>query len=234
MAEFCAVRYDYLHKIPEGVSFEEAAFTEPLACALHGVKKLRISPGKSSAVIGPGPIGLMVVQYLKKAGSPPIILIGTRDYRLEVGLKLGADNAINIKDKQSKYYAESVVDRVKGITGGEGVDRVFVATGDTYGNQLAVKIAGAKSVVVFFGGASYDPTSTISLPLWDATLGEKEFVFSWLSPYTFPEALMAIQKKLVDVTSLITHSLMLEDAGKAIETAEGRIGNALKIQVRST
>lgn len=99
MAEFCAVRYNYLHKIPKDVSFDEAAFTEPLACALHAIKKLKIVPGISGAVIGPGPIGLMVAQYLKKSGLSPVILIGTRDYRLEAGLKLGVDYVINVKDK---------------------------------------------------------------------------------------------------------------------------------------
>jgi len=232
MAEYCVVRYDYLHKIPDGVSFEEAAFTEPLACALHGVKKLKISSGLSAAVIGPGPIGLMVVQYLKKSGLSPVILIGTRDYRLEAGLRLGADYAINVKDRDSRYYAESPVERVRELTDGSGVDRVFVATGSVSGNQLAVEITGPRSVVVFFGGASYEPTSTVSIPLWEGTLGEKEFVFSWLSPYTFPEALNAIKKKLVEVTPLLTHSLPLEEAGKAIEIAEKRLENALKVQIK--
>jgi len=232
MAEYCAVRYDYVHRIPDGVSFEEAAFTEPLACALHAIRKLKISPGRSAAVIGPGPIGLMVVQYLKKSGLSPIILIGTRDYRLEVGLKLGADYAINVGEKRSRYYSSSPVEVVKELTGGKGVDRVFVATGSVEGNQMAVEIAGPRSVVVFFGGAGYDPTSKVSIPLWEGTLGEKEFTFSWLSPYTFPEALNAIHKKLVDVKQLVTHSFRLDEAGKAIETAEKRLGNALKVQIR--
>lgn len=232
MAEYCVVRYDYLHKVPDGVSFEEAAFTEPLACALHGIRKLRISPGISAAVVGPGPIGLMVVQYLKKSGLSPVILVGTRDHRLEVGLKLGADFAINIKDKSSRYYSENPVEKIKELTDGKGVDRVFVATGSTEGNQLAVDIAGTRSIVVLFGGAGYDPTSRISIPLWEGTLKEVEFTFSWLSPYTFPEALNAIKKKLVDVKPLISHSFPLEKADKAIETAERRLENALKVQIK--
>lgn len=232
MAEYCVVRYDYLHKIPDGVSFEEAAFTEPLACALHAIKKLKIAPGRSAAVIGPGPIGLMVVQYLKKSGLSPVILIGTRDYRLEAGLKSGADYIINTREKESRYYSESPADKVRELTEGRGVDRVFVATGSVSGNQLAVEITAPRSVVVFFGGASYDPSSTVSIPLWDGTLGEKEFAFSWLSPYTFPEALNTIQKKLVEVKPLLTHSFPLAEVGKAIETAEKRLDNALKVQVK--
>lgn len=232
MAEFCKVRYDYLHKIPEGVSFEEAAFTEPLACALHGIKKLKIAPGLSGAVIGPGPIGLMVIQYLKKSGLSPVILIGTRDYRLEAGLRLGADHVINIGDKSSKYYAESPVDKVKELTDGKGVERIFVSTGSISGNQLAVEIAALRSVIVFFGGAGYDPESRISIPLWESTLGEKEYTFSWLSPFTFMEALKAIRKKLVDVKPLLTHSFPLEKVDTAIETAEKRLDNALKVQIK--
>lgn len=232
MAELCNVRYDYLHKIPEGVSFEEAAFTEPLACALHAIKKLKIAPGLSGGVIGPGPIGLMVVQYLKKSGLSPVILIGTRDYRLEVGLKLGADHAINVENKNSRYYSEDPIDRIKELTDGRGLERIFVATGSTAANQLAVEISAPRSVVVFFGGASYEPASRVSIPLWESTLGEKEFAFSWLSPFTFPDALKALQKKLVDVKPLLTHSYPLEDVNKAIETAEKRLDSALKVQIK--
>jgi L-iditol 2-dehydrogenase len=232
MAEYCAVRYDYLHKIPENVSFEEAAFTEPLACALNAIKKLRIVPGASAAVIGPGPIGLMVVQYLKKSGLSPVILMGTRDYRLEMGLKLGADYAINTKERGSKYYSGSPVEKVKELTNGRGVDRVFVATGSVDANQIAVEITAPRGIVVFFGGASYEPTSRVSIPLWEATLGEKEFTFAWLSPFTFPDALNAISKKLVDVKPLITHTFTLNEVGKAIETAEKRLENALKVQIK--
>lgn len=231
MAEYCAARYDYLHPIPENLSFEEAAFTEPLACALHGIKKLKLVPGVSAAVVGPGPIGLMVLQYLKSAGLSPVILIGTRDYRLEAGLKLGADHVINVKEKGSKYYSEDPVERVKELTDGRGVDRVFVATGNLSANQLAVKISGVRSVVVFFGGAGYEPTYEVSVPLWESTLGEKEFAFSWLSPYTFPDALNAIAKGLIKVKPLITHSFSLKDAGRAIEVAEKRLDNALKVQI---
>lgn len=232
MAEYCRVQYNYLHPIPKNLSFEEAAFTEPLACALQGIKKLKLKPGNSAAVIGPGPIGLMVAQYLKNAGASPLILIGTRDYRLEAGLKLGVDFAVNVKEEESKYYAENPVERIKELTDGKGVERIFVATGNLEANQLAVQIGSARSVTVFFGGASYEPTHTISIPLWDSTLGEKEYVFSWLSPYTFPDALHAIATRLVNVKPLLTHSFPLEEAGKAIETAEKRLGNALKVQIK--
>lgn len=232
MAEYCAIRYDYLHKIPDNVSFEEAAFTEPLACALHAIKRMKIIPGASAAVIGPGPIGLMVVQYLKRSGLSPVILVGTRDYRLEVGLKLGADHVINTKEKGSKYYSESPVEKVKELTNGRGVDRVFVATGNVDANQMAVEITAPRSVVVFFGGASYEPTSRVFIPLWESTLGEKEFTFSWLSPYTFPDALNAISKGLVEVRPLITHTFKLSEVGRAIETAEKRLENALKVQIK--
>ena len=124
------------------------------------------------------------------------------------------------------------IERVKELTDGKGVERIFVATGNLEANQLAVGIGGARSVTVFFGGAAYEPTHAVSIPLWDSTLGEKEYVFSWLSPYTFPEALHAIEAGLVDVKPLLTHSFGIEEAGRAIETAEKRLENALKVQIK--
>lgn len=230
-AEYCKAFYNYVHPLPENVSYEEGAFTEPLACAVYGVRKMRISPGDFCAVIGPGPIGLMMLQYIKASGASKVALIGTRDYRLELGGKLGADYLINVKESSSKYYVEDPVAKVKELSGG-GADAVIVATGNIAANELGINIGGAKSRVVLFGGAGYDPEGYAKINLWQGTLRDMEIIFSWLSPYTFPDALKTISTGQVKVKPLITHTFPLEKTGEAIETVEKRVGNSIKVQVK--
>jgi L-iditol 2-dehydrogenase len=231
-AEYCKVQYNYLHLIPKNVSFEDGAFTEPLACAVYGVRKMKVQPGNFCVVVGPGPIGLMMVQYVKASGAGKVALIGTRDYRLKAGSELGADYIINAREAESKYYVENPVERLKEWNDGAGADAVIIATGNIQANELGINIAGAKSRVVFFGGAGYGPDDFVKINLWQGTLRDMELHYSWLSPCTFPEALQAINKGLVKVKPLITHTFKLSKTAEAIEIVEERIGKPLKVQVK--
>ena len=231
-AEFCKAQYNYLHTLPKNVSFEEGAFTEPLACAVYAVGKMKIQPGDFCAVVGPGPIGLMMLQYIKASGAGKVTLIGTRDYRLKAGGRLGADYLVNDRDKKSKYYAENPVEKIREWNDGLGADAVIVATGNIQANELGISIAGAKSRVVFFGGAGYGPEDQARLNLWQGTLRDMEVHYSWLSPYTFPTALKAISKGLVKVRPLISHTFRLDQTSEAIETVAQRKGDPLKVQVK--
>jgi len=230
--EYCKAFYNYVHPLPDNVTYEEGAFTEPLACAVYGVRKMRISPGDFCVVVGPGPIGLMMVQYVKASGAAKVLLVGTRDYRLKMGMKLGADYAINVREKGSEFYARDPVEKIFQLNDRKGADAVIVATGDREASQQALKIGGSRSRTVFFGGAGYSPEDSVSLNLWEGTLADKEIAFSWLSPFTFPAALKAISRGLVKVKPLVTHTFPLEKTGEAIETAEKRLGNAIKVQVK--
>jgi len=231
-SEYCKAFYNYMHPLPDRVSYEEGAFTEPLACAVYGVRKMKISPGDFCVVVGPGPIGLMMVQYVKASGAGKVVLVGTRDYRLKMGVNLGADYAINVREKESEFYARDLAEKIFELNDMKGADAVIVATGDKEANQQALRMGGSRSRTVFFGGAGYSPEDSVSLNLWDGTLADKEIAFSWLSPFTFPAALKAISRGLVKVKPLITHTFPLERTGEAIETAEKRLGNAIKVQVK--
>lgn len=78
-AEYVKSKYTSLHKLPSRVTFEEAAFTEPLSCAIYAINNLNIFPGDFCVIFGPGPIGLMMTQIVKSRGAGTVVLIGTRD-----------------------------------------------------------------------------------------------------------------------------------------------------------
>ena len=111
-----------MQEIPEHVSYEEAAITEPLACVLRGVEEARVKLGDSVAIIGAGPIGLLHLLTVKKMGAAKVIVIDLVDERLDIAAKLGADAAINAGKAD-------VVQAVKQLTGGYGADDAIEAIG---------------------------------------------------------------------------------------------------------
>lgn len=125
MADYVRVPARCLHHIPEDVSFEDAAMTEPGCVACNAVMELsRITPGDLVVVLGPGTIGLMVVQMCKLCGPGKLVLIGTSKdtARLEIGRQLGADVTL-------KADEEDIVAQVKALSDGFGADLVVDCVG---------------------------------------------------------------------------------------------------------
>jgi len=97
-AEWIVVPAHILERIPEGLSFEEAAFTEPLAVALHAVRIAKVQRGETALVVGAGLIGLLVVQALKRAGCKKVIATDLDQRRLDLALELGADEILQASE----------------------------------------------------------------------------------------------------------------------------------------
>lgn len=111
----------WVHKMPEGLSFEQGALVEPAAVALHAVRVSSFKAGGTAAVFGAGPIGLLVVEALKVAGARMIHVVELSEQRAAKALELGATNVID----PSK---EDAVQHIRDFTGG-GVDVAFEVTG---------------------------------------------------------------------------------------------------------
>ena len=114
-AQYAVNHINTLVHVPDEMSDEEATLIVTAGTAMYGLDVLGgLIAGESLVVTGPGPIGLMGVAVGKALGAEPVILTGTRDARLNLGLKLGADHVVNISK-------ENPVEAVKRITGGRGV-----------------------------------------------------------------------------------------------------------------
>ena len=124
MTEYVAVHEDCLHRIPPGVTQEEAAMTEPAAVALGAVELARFYPGDAVVILGPGPIGLLILQMCKAMGAGKVVVFGQEADRprLQVAETLGADFTLISENKDSW---QKVMDLTEGI--GAGV--VFEVSG---------------------------------------------------------------------------------------------------------
>ena len=120
--------------IPDAMSDEEATLVVTAGTAMYGLTELGgLVAGESVVVTGPGPIGLLGVAVAKAMGAEPVILTGTRDNRLKIGKELGADHVINVRN-------ENVVEAVKRLNGGKGVDYVVECSGATNAVTEAVRM----------------------------------------------------------------------------------------------
>lgn len=213
-AEYALVSYTHLHKMPESMSFEEAALCEPLACASYGVKKLDVKLGDFVVIFGPGTLGLMMLRLIKASGAGKIAMVGILDYGLNKALEMGADYVINTLDKASPYYAEDVVAKVAELSGGEMADRVIVPTAAKSALQGALEVSGRHANIVYFGLPGED--TVLEVPLLKTLQMDKSINVSWLAPYTWDTALKALRDHLVTPEDFVTHKFKLEQLEEAI------------------
>ncbi|MGD0013399.1 MAG: zinc-binding dehydrogenase [Bryobacteraceae bacterium] len=138
-----------LHEIPAGMSYQDAALVEPLACVLKGVEDSGVRKGDTVAVIGLGPIGLMFVRLAKTAGAR-VIALGRRQTQLNRAASLGADELI------STPKIHDPVRVVRELTGGRGADVGIEAVGKPHTWELIVQMVRKGGTVNFFGGCPSD------------------------------------------------------------------------------
>jgi len=209
LSEYAAYPYRNLVKIPDKVSFDEAALAEPLACVVNGQSKLSVTPGAVALVIGDGPIGLMHMQMLKRRGAFTV-LAGVTPHRLEMGRQLGADAVVN---SLSQDLAKVMVD----VSEGRGADIVVSAAGKAAVLKQAIDLAGRGGQVLFFA-ATMQPSVELDIDL----IHYKELALRGTYDSTiahFEDALTLISQGVVKVAPLISHRLPLKDAPQGYEIA---------------
>ena len=134
-----------MYEIPDGVSYQDAALVEPLACVLKAVEETGLREGDNVAVIGLGPIGLMFVRLAKSVGAR-VIALGRRKTQLIRAAALGAEELISTTE-----FHDSVA-VVRGLTAGRGADVAIEAVGKPHIWELCVHMVRKGGTVNFFGG----------------------------------------------------------------------------------
>jgi L-iditol 2-dehydrogenase len=212
-----------MQEVPQHVSYEEAAVTEPLACVLHGVEKARVKLGDTVTIVGAGPIGLLHLLTVKKIGAEMTIIIDLVEERLNLAKKLGVDEAINAEK-------ENVVEEVRRLTGGYGADVVIEAIGLPATWEQALKLVRKGGTVLEFGGCPLGTEIKIDTELLH--YGEVTVLGAFhTTPLHFKKALNLITSRTIDVRPLITRRMRLEDIKEAfniLSTSKSEIKIAIK------
>jgi L-iditol 2-dehydrogenase len=197
-------------EIPEHVSYEEAAITEPLACVLHGNEEANIKLGDKVAIIGAGPIGLLHLLTAKKNGAEKTMMIDLVDERLDFAHKIGADETIN-------GTRENVVERVHELTNGCGADVVIEAIGLPATWEQALKLVRKGGTVLEFGGCPQGTEIKVNTEMLH--YGETTIMGAFhATPLHFRKALNLVASRTIDVRPLITKRMKLEEITQAFQT----------------
>jgi L-iditol 2-dehydrogenase len=228
-AEYVISRYTGLFKLADNIGYAEGAFIEPLACAVYAMNKLEIVPGNSVAIFGPGPIGIMMTQIAKRTGAGKVMMIGTRDYRLEEAKKWGADYIFNTKDAKSPYYVSDLKAAVADVTGGKMADRAINPTASNAAFEQAIDITGGGAILVHFGGP--DKADVIHVPALTFHEADKQIRASWLAPGVWPQTIAMIAEGLLNLEPLVSQTRPLSEAAQAIIDLKNRVDNPIKVQI---
>jgi L-iditol 2-dehydrogenase len=195
--------------VPDDISYEEAAITEPLACVLHGVEQANVKLGDTVAIIGAGPIGLLHLLTVKKMGAGRTIMIDLVDERLGFAEKLGADATVN-------SGKENVETRIRELTGGYGADVAIEAIGLSATWEQALKLARKGGTVLEFGGCP--PGTEIKVNAEMLHYGELTVMGTFhTTPLHFRKALNLIATRTIDVRPLVTRKMKLDNIKEAFE-----------------
>lgn len=214
-AEYVTVPYKLLHRIPENMSYDQAALVEPLSNAVHFVKD--ITPYKKDdyvVVQGCGPIGLFSAQLFKLGGAKVLVTgLSVDELRFEIAEKLGLET-LNIEK-------ESLEDRVMSDTGGRGADVAFVAVGAPPAVKQATRIIKKRGLVTVVGIFGQE------VPLDMTWVVRRELMIHGAydaRPANFPQSIDLISRGFVDVESVLTHKLSLDEAEEGFRVALEKTG----------
>ncbi len=209
--------------VPVGMSDEEATLVVTAGTAMYGLDVMGgLIAGEGVVITGPGPIGLMGVGVAKAMGAQPVILTGTRDSRLEIGRKLGADHVVNVRK-------ENPVEAVRGITGGRGVHYVLECSGapDAVNEASRMVNRGGRICLAAF------PSDPVPVDL--AHLVRNNIYLYGIRgegrSATHRAAAFMAQKRF-DASLIHTHTFSLEDLPTAIRYARERVEDAIKVVVK--
>jgi 2-desacetyl-2-hydroxyethyl bacteriochlorophyllide A dehydrogenase len=205
MADFVVAPAEKIMKLPDRVSFDECALVEPLSISLRAAKHAGDLKGKTVAVFGTGPIGLMGVLCLKGFGAKRIIAIDIVEKRLKMALQCGATDAVDSNDE--------VLAITRKMTDGVGVDVVFDAAGVPATINAAIEIARNGGTILLVGMAS----PKIEIEYKHAVCKELRLQASYMYTSEMREGLQMIVDGKVDVKQIITSRYPMSEGPRIFE-----------------
>jgi L-iditol 2-dehydrogenase len=214
LREYVAWPDRLLHPVPPALSDVAVAMLEPLGVAIHAFDLGHVRLGASAAVVGCGPIGLLLLQLVRAAGCGPVVAVEPLPHRRTMAVALGADVVL-----------EPVADMAESLTSAgipDGVDVAFEIAGTDPAVSVAMRLARPGARVVLAGIPATDSTT------FPASLARRKGLTLALvrrMKETYPRAIRLVERGLVDVDSIVTNRFALPDASDAFATAAARTGH---------
>ncbi len=230
-AEYVAVPAKNLIALPEEVSFEEAAMLEPMAVAVHAMRRIQPAAQDTAVVCGLGTIGLFLLMFLKEAGVERILAIGNKELQKQMAGKLGLPEG-DYCDSRRQDAVEWLMER----TGGCGADLFFECVGKNETYAQAVRAAAPSGKIMLVG----NPASDMALPrdvYWRILRNQLMVMGTWNSSFLHePEddwnyVLGRLAKKRITPADMITHRFALEGLEQGFHMMRDKTEDYVKVMV---
>lgn len=209
-AQYISLKVNNIFPVGEAVSLEEAAFTEPLACCVHSVKRSNIVFGDTAVVIGAGTMGQLHAHLARMRGAR-VIVVEPDESRRNLALELGCHESINPKE-------ENAVERVLELTHGEGAEVVFDTVTLPDIAEEAIGMVRKMGTIILYG--SFHPNRDIGID--PNAVHYKEYVITGsYSPAVedFFHASRLLRYGLINVKPLLSQTYALSSINEALEAA---------------
>ncbi|KYG27714.1 NAD(P)-dependent alcohol dehydrogenase [Alkalihalobacillus trypoxylicola] len=220
-AEYVSVRSDFLHKLPDDVSYEEGALIEPLSVGFHAMKRGRVQPGDSIFITGLGPIGLLTIEAAKLFGITEIYASDVLASRRELALDMGAKAVID-------PIAENTEHQLDFLTDGNGIDVLIETSGNARVMSDSVKFVKRGGRIVYVGMPIEDKIPMDMLSLIDSEI-DIMGLFRYVN--TYPAVIKSLGQQGVSIEKVITDKYPLSEIKTAIEVARTEKEKSIKVMI---
>ncbi|MBF0277535.1 MAG: alcohol dehydrogenase catalytic domain-containing protein [SAR324 cluster bacterium] len=218
-AEFLSVPSGNIHLLPEKVENREAPLIQPLTTCLHAQRRARIFPGESVIVLGLGVTGLFHIQLAKAHGAYPVIGITRSKWKRELAEKLGADLTLEPN--------ESALKAVLDATEGRGADLVIESVGQLPVLADAISYTRLGGKLLPFGIYT---EKNARLPFYELYFKELAVINARAAkPEDYPACIDLVERGVVKLQPLISHTLNLSQMGEALEMLNSNMPDRMKI-----
>jgi L-iditol 2-dehydrogenase len=217
-AEFLVVPARIAYRLPDELSFPEAAMLEAVSVALHGVAVSEMRGGETVLVIGAGMIGLLLLQAARAAGAKQVLIADVDATRLKLADELGADVSL-------LRSGEALLAEVMRLTEGRGVDLVLEAVGRDETIRSGIECVRKGGTVTLIGNI----TPEVGLPLQKVVSRQIRLQGSCASSGEYPKAMELIASGAIKVGPLITAVAGLDEGSRWFERLHAREPNLMKV-----
>jgi L-iditol 2-dehydrogenase len=217
-AEFVVVPQRILYRLPESLSFPEAAMLEAVSVALHAVRLSELKGGETAMVIGAGMIGLLTLQAARAGGATRVIVSDVDATRLKLAKEMGADEVLQLTGAE-------LVAEVMRLTANKGADVVLEAVGRNETVSVAIDSVRKGGTVTLIGNIS----PQVTLPLQKVVSRQIRLQGTAASAGEYPQAMELMMSGKIRVKALITAVAPLDDGARWFERLHAGEPNLMKV-----
>ncbi|GKX29664.1 zinc-binding alcohol dehydrogenase [Vallitalea longa] len=211
-AEYTVFPQEFVHKIPDNLSYEKAALIEPMCVALHSLRMGKFMTGQTAIVLGAGPIGLATIECLKAAGAKLVVALQRKSVRQEYAKRAGADVVLDPNEV-------NIPEEVKKLTNGLGVDVAFETTGAQIGFDIGIDSIKYEGTMVVTSIWEKDVKINPNVLVFT----EKNVVGTLAYRHEFPATIAQMSDDRIKAEGYITKKISLDDIVKeGFETLVGK------------